>query len=172
MTGTSSTRPRAAVDEHDPVELDAGRRRRGAQPEAVGAERALVAVVRGQHRRDPGRDRAGQVGVGRRRRSCVVQPGGVDGRVAELVGRGEHPQEADVGGEAEHGGLVERRDQRAARRLAVAAVGDHLAQHRVVRRGDDLPALEGVRRPARPRGQRTSVAVPACGRNPPKESSA
>ena len=86
--------------------------------------------------------------------------------------RGQHPQEPDVGGEPEHGGLVERRHQRAARGLPVAAAGDHLAQHRVVRRGDDLAALERRDRPGRRSGQRTSVAVPACGRNPPKESSA
>jgi uncharacterized Zn-binding protein involved in type VI secretion len=72
----------------------------------------------------------------------VVEPGGVDGRVAELVGRGQHAEEADVGGEPEHGGLVERSHQATSCLLAVAAVGDHLAQHRVVRRRHDLPALQ------------------------------
>ena len=102
----------------------------------------------------------------------LVEPGGVDGRVAELVARGQRPQEAGVGGEPEDRGVVEGGDQRPAGGLAVGAVDDDLAEHRVVRRADDLAALERVRRPGRRAGQRTSVAVPACGRKPPKESSA
>ena len=98
----------------------------------------------------------------------AVEPGGVDGGVAELVARGQRPQEADVGGEAEDGGLVERGDQRPAGLLAGRAVGDDLAEHRVVRRAHDLPGLERVVDPdtgaARPPDD--GVAVPAWGRKP------
>ena len=64
------------------------------------------------------------------------------------------------------------RDQGLPGALAVRAVRDHLAEHRVVRRGHHLAALQGVvdarvRRPPHDRRR-----VPACGRKPPKESSA
>ena len=75
-------------------------------------------------------------------------------------------QEAGVGGEPEDRGVVEGRDQRLPRGLAVRPVGDHLAEHRVVRRADDLAALQRVVDPDAGRGHRTSVAVPACGQEP------
>ena len=80
-----------------------------------------------------------QVGLGHRR---GVQPSGVDGRVAELVAGREHPQEADVRGEAEDRRVVERVDQGTPGRLPVGAVDDHLAEHGVVGRRDHLAALE------------------------------
>ena len=104
-----------------------------------------------------------------------VQPRGVDGRVAELVARDQHPQEADVGGQPEDRGVVEGVDQGAAGGLPVGPVHDDLAEHRVVGRRHDLAALQrgvdphpaaaGENRSADP-GQRTSSAVPACGRKP------
>ena len=72
-------------------------------------------------------------------------------------------------------GGVERLDQRAPGGLAVGSVRDHLAEHGVVRRGDGLPGLEGVvdaDAVSPPAGHRTMLAVPACGRKPPKLSSA
>ena len=77
----------------------------------------------------------------------------------------QRPQEAGVGGQPEDGGLVERVDQRPAGRLAVGAVRDHLAEHRVVRRAHDLAALQRVvdpRRRSRPPHDRARCR-PAAG---------
>ena len=101
-----------------------------------------------------------------------VEPGGVDGGEPELLARDQRAQEPGVGGEPEDARRVERLDQRTPGRLAVGAVGDHLAEHRVVRRADDLAARQRLVDPDTPVGQRTRSAVPACGRNPPNESSA
>ena len=91
--------------------------------------------------------------------------------VAERVGRRQPAEEAEVGGQPEDRGVVERGDQGAAGGLPGRAVHDHLAEHRVVRRADLLPGLQGgvdagARRPADELGR------PACGRKPLKASSA
>ena len=141
------------------------------EPEAVALER-VSGVGRRQHGGDPGRHHPGNVVVGGRH-LVVVEPGGVDGGVAELVAGDQGPQEAGVRGQAEDRGVVERPDQGLPRGLAVGAVRDDLAEHRVVRRADDLARSRARGRPARPRrGHRTRLVVPACGRKPPKESSA
>ena len=112
MTGHVVDQPASPVDEHDPVELDPGRgrvRRSSRKPSdrngpwspwsAASIAGTQAAIVRARS----------SLGSGD---LSTVEPGGVDGRVAELVGRGEHAQEPDVGGEPEHGGLVERGHQR------------------------------------------------------------
>ena len=146
------------VHQHRPVELDHHRGRLGAQPPAVGAERVPAAGVLGpDERRGPRRDHPG----GPRRRlgdRVPVQPRGVDRGVAELLARGQRAQEPGVGGQAQDRGVVEGGDQRLAGRLAVGAAGDHLAEHRVVRRADDLAALQrlvhpGPGRPAHQHGR-------------------
>ena len=145
------------------VELDHDRRRLGRRS---GTRRTRTArSPRGRGGRPPTpRARAPGAGSG----GCelvVVEPGGVDGRVAELVARDQGAQEAGVGGEPEDRGVVERGDQCLPGRLAVGSVGDHLAEHRVVRRGHDLPALERLvdrATPARPLHD-TSPCRPAAG---------
>ncbi len=115
---------------------------------STGAGRAAVAPAveperprAGNGRGGPGGEHPGDVAAGGRQ-VVVVEPGGVDGGVAELVAGRQLPQEADVGGEAEDRGLVERPDQRAPGGLAVGAVDDHLAEHRVEAGADDLAGLQ------------------------------
>ena len=126
-----------AVDDDVSVQLHQRRGGRATEPEPVALE-GMWRAERRQHRRDPGHQHPRHLGVGRRH-LVVVEPGGVDRRVAELVGRDQRPQEAGVGRQAEDHRLVERRDQRPPGGLAVGAVGDHLAEHRVVD-GADAPA--------------------------------
>ena len=156
------------VDPHHPVELDQVGRRLRPEPEPVVLEgmRTAVLEVRGdQHRLGPRRHDPGEVVVGRGQLAATdgnaVQPGGVDGGVAELVRGGEHPQEADVGGDAEDRGVVEGVDEGAPGRLAVRPVHDHLPEHRVVRRRDHLPAPErGVDAgPCRPADERRGAGL-------------
>ena len=149
-------------------------RRVGAQPPPVGVPGAGGPRGRGAARRrvglpgveqhlGPGREDAGQVAVGGGH-LVPVEPGGIDAGVAELLPRRQRPQEAGVGGQPEHGGVVEGRDQAGAGRLAVDAPHDDLAEHRVVGGGDLLARDECVvdahpgalaldaRRPAHQRG--------------------
>ena len=62
----------------------------------------------------------------------TVKPTDIDCGVAERVGGGEAAQEAEVGGDPEDRAVVERGDQGVASRVAGGAVGDHLAEHRVI----------------------------------------
>ena len=170
-TASSSTSPRARSTTTGSVELDHDRRRVRAgaasrRPGTGGRCRAGDQHRAGPGREDPGRSPVGGSTVG------VVQPGGVDGGVAELVAGGQRAQEADVGGQPEDRGVVERGDQRAAGGLAVGAVRDDLAEHRVVRRADDLAGLQGVVDPRAGSASGRCVAVPAWGRKPPNGSSA
>ena len=123
------------------VELDDRRGRRTSEPPAVGLEGvpgpATATSIAWIH---AAKTRGTSAARGSDRRG--VEPRRVDGRQPELVAGHQGAQEAGVGGQPEDAGGVERLDQRAPGGLAVGAVGDHLAEHRVVRRADDLPALE------------------------------
>ena len=181
------------TNRHHLVELHVDRGRVAAQTPAVVVERAAVGV--GSRSCRPRREHAGHVTI-RLRDFVVVEPGRVDGAVTELVARRQRAQEPRVGGQAEDRGVVQGGDERTTGRLAIGPVGDDLAEHRVVRRTHDLPALEGrvdahsgvsdsrrmldsgsrrslslARRPPLS-AHRTKVAVPAWGRNPLNESSA
>ena len=93
----------------------------------------------------PGREHCGHVVVGEVYAVRVaVEPAGVDVGVAELVARSELAQEPGVGGQADHGGVVERGDELLACGLPGRAVHDDLAEHRVVRRADGLSAGQGL----------------------------
>ena len=153
------------TNRHHLVELDVDRGRVAAQAPAVVVERAAVRV--GSRCRRPGREHAGNVTI-RLRDFVVVEPGRVDGAVTELVARRQRAQEPCVGGQAEDRRVVQGGDERTAGGLAIGPMGDHLAEHRVVRRAHDLSTLEG-RVDAYPRirnsrlalSPTTNVAVPA-----------
>ena len=185
-TSAERRRPRRAAGRRRrrgrPTSDDPARRARrrpapdgAGQPEAVGRGTAAVGL-RGRRRQTSQRarpSRGGSRAVGRRgdlvrgraRRCRWSRRGTRRSRPAPAgsrrwwSGRGSRCRRA-------------RRPAPAGRASRSAPCDDHLAEHRVVRRADDLAALERVVDPhARPATAR-SVAVPAWGRKPPNESSA
>ena len=161
------------VDDDVAVELDQGRGGVAAEPEAVGLER--VAGVRA-----PPASPMTQAAITRGTSSSGGGTSWWSSQAVSMVASrnsslgDQRPQEAGVGGQPEDRGVVEGGDQRPPRGLAVGAVRDDLAEHRVVRRADDLAALERVVDADAVAGvrPRTRLVVPAWGRKPPKESSA